>query len=127
MKIQKHKKIIHLITSFNQLHVYQTIRSTNHTTMQATPYQLVFSKDIIHNVVFRENCYQIQKRKQEIINKSNQKENKTQISYEYKVGDQVLLETPGILQKLSTPRTGPYPVTNVYKNDTIRIELYQKE
>jgi hypothetical protein len=48
------------------------------------------------------------------------------------VGDQVLLETHGILQKFSTPRTGPYPVTNVYKNGTIRIqkdkkELYQKE
>jgi hypothetical protein len=44
----------------------------------------------------------------------------------------VLLETPGILRKLLTPHTGPYPVTNVYKNGTIRIqkvkkELYQKE
>jgi hypothetical protein len=34
----------------------------------------------------------------------------------------VLLETPGILHKLSTPCTGPYPVTNVYKNGTIRIK-----
>jgi hypothetical protein len=34
----------------------------------------------------------------------------------------VLLETPGILRKLSTPRTGPYPVTNVYKNGTITIQ-----
>jgi hypothetical protein len=34
----------------------------------------------------------------------------------------VLLETPGILRKLSTTRTGPYPVTNVYKNVTIRIQ-----
>jgi hypothetical protein len=34
----------------------------------------------------------------------------------------VLLETAGILRKLSTPRTGPYPVTNVYKNGTIRIQ-----
>jgi transposase InsO family protein len=58
---------------------------------------------------------------QDIINKSNQKENKSQIPYEYKIGDQVLLETPGILRKLSTPRTGPYPVTNVYKNGTIKI------
>jgi hypothetical protein len=68
------------------------------------------------------------------MNKSNQKENKdnSQIPYEYKVGHQVLLETPGILRKLLTPRTGPYPVTNEYKNGTIRIqkgnnELYQKE
>jgi hypothetical protein len=44
----------------------------------------------------------------------------------------VLLETTGILRKLSTPCTGPYPVTNVYQNGTIRIqkdikELHQKE
>jgi hypothetical protein len=34
----------------------------------------------------------------------------------------VLLETPEILRKLLTRRTGPYPVTNVYKNGTIRIQ-----
>jgi hypothetical protein len=62
------------------------------------------------------------KTKQDIINKSNQKENRSRIPYEYKVGDQVLVETPGILQKLSRPCTGPYPVTNLYKNGTIRIQ-----
>jgi hypothetical protein len=46
----------------------------------------------------------------------------SQIPYEYKVGDQVLLETPGILRKLSTPRTGLYPVTNVYKSSALRIQ-----
>jgi hypothetical protein len=46
----------------------------------------------------------------------------SRIAYEYKVGNQVLLETPGILWKLSTPHTGPYPVTSVYKNGTIRIQ-----
>jgi hypothetical protein len=38
----------------------------------------------------------------------------------------VLLETPGILRILSTPRTGPYPVENVYNNVTIRIQKGQK-
>jgi hypothetical protein len=68
-------------------------------TLQTTPYQLVFGKDMIHNIYFRANWDRIQKRQQGIINKSNQKENKnnSQIPYEYKVGDQVLLETPGIL------------------------------
>jgi hypothetical protein len=89
---------------------------------------------MIHNIAVRANWDQIQRRKKDIINKSNQKENKrkSQIPYEYKVGDQVLLETTGILRKLSTPHTGPYPVTNVYKNGTIIIqkgkeESYQKE
>jgi hypothetical protein len=91
------------------------IRSTYHTTLQATPCQLVFGRNMIHNIDFRANWDQIQKRKQEIIHKYNQKENKnwSQIPYEYKVGDPVLLETPGILWKLSSPCTGPYPVTNV--------------
>jgi uncharacterized Fe-S cluster-containing radical SAM superfamily enzyme len=54
------------------------------------------------------------KRRQDIINKSNQKENKkkSQIPYEYKVGDQVLVEASGILGELSTLCTGLYPVTN---------------
>jgi hypothetical protein len=113
-----------LITSFNQLHNCLAIRSTYHTTLQATPCQLVFGRDMIHHIAFRANWDQIQKRKQDIINKSNQKENKKKslIPYEYKVGDQVLVETPRIPKKLSTPRTGPYPVTNVYKDGTIRIQ-----
>jgi hypothetical protein len=87
---------------------------------------------MIHNIAFRVNWDQIQIRKLDIINNSNLKENKSRIPYENKVGDQVLSETPGILQKLSTLRKGPYPVTNVYKNGTIRIqkdkqELNQKE
>jgi hypothetical protein len=31
------------------------IRSTYHTTLQATPYQLVFGRDMIHNIAFRAN------------------------------------------------------------------------
>jgi nicotinic acid mononucleotide adenylyltransferase len=118
-----------LITSFNQLHGDHAIRSTYHTTLQATPCLLVIGRDMIHNIAFRANWDQIQKRKQNIINKSNQKENKnkTQIPYEYKVGDQVLLETPRILQKSSTPCTGTYPVTNVYNNSTIRIQKGKRE
>ena len=53
------------------------IRRTYHTTLQATPCQLVFGRDMIHNIAFRANWDQIQKRKQDIINKFNQKENKS--------------------------------------------------
>jgi hypothetical protein len=49
---------------------------------------------MIHNIAFKANWNQIQKRKQDIINKSNQNVNKSPIPYEYKVEDQVLLETP---------------------------------
>jgi hypothetical protein len=117
-------KIIHLITFFTQLCGHHAIISIYHTTLQATTCQLVFRRHMIRNIAFRANWDQIQIQKQDIINKSNQKENKSRIPHEYNVGYQVLLllETPGILQKLSTPRTGPYPVTNVYKNVAIRFQ-----
>jgi hypothetical protein len=86
-----------------------------------TPCQLVFGRDMIHNIAFKANWNRFQKRKQDIIDKSNKKENKSCIPHEYKVGDQALLETPGILRKLSIPRTGQYPLTKVYKNGTIQI------
>jgi hypothetical protein len=38
----------------------------------------------------------------------------------------VLLETTGIFWILSTPCIGPYPVSNVYKNGTIRIQKAKK-
>jgi hypothetical protein len=76
---------------------------------------------MIHKIAFRANGDSIKKIKQDIIIKSNQKEYKSQIPHEYEVGDQVLLEKTRILRKSSTPRTVPYPVTNVYKNGKIRI------
>jgi hypothetical protein len=50
-----------LITSFNKLHGYNAIRSTYHTTLQATPFQLVFGRDMIDNIAFRANWDHIQK------------------------------------------------------------------
>jgi hypothetical protein len=110
------------------------IRSTYHTTtLQATPCPTCVWQRYDPQYCLQSKLGSNTKRKQGIINNSNQKgnKNKSQIPYEYKIGDQVLLETPEILRKLSSPRTGPYPVTNVYKNGTIRIqkgkkELYQK-
>jgi hypothetical protein len=59
--------IIHLVTSFNQLHGYHAIKITYHTTLQATPYQLVFGRDMIHNIAFRANWDQIQKENRKLL------------------------------------------------------------
>jgi hypothetical protein len=65
-----------------------------------------------------------QKLKQNIISKSKHKkeEGKSGISYEYNVGDQVLIKTPLTLWILLTPHTRAYSVPNVYKCDTIIIQ-----
>jgi hypothetical protein len=66
--------IINLINYFNQLHSWHAIRNTYNTTLQATPSQILFGRDMIDNIAFRLNYDQIQKRNQDIISKSNKKQ-----------------------------------------------------
>ena len=64
----------------------------------------------------------IRQRKQDMINVNNRKENAKRIEHEYRVGEKVLLEKPGLISKLSAPRTGPYRITHTYTNGTVRIQ-----
>jgi hypothetical protein len=66
----KKKKIIHLVlvTSFNQLHGYQAIKGTYHAILQTTTCQLVFGRNMIHNIAFRTYFDQIEERKKDIKN-----------------------------------------------------------
>ena len=98
------------------------IRCAHHTTLQATPGQLVFGRDMILPIKFNADWALIAQRRQERINYSNIYENKRRIQHDYKVGDKVLLAKPGILRKLATPRTGPYLVQQVFSNGTINIQ-----
>ena len=38
------------------------------------------------------------------------------------LGKKVILEKPGLISKLSAPRTGPYRITYTYTNGTVRIQ-----
>ena len=38
------------------------------------------------------------------------------------LGKKVILEKPGLISKLSAPRTGPYRITHTYTNGTVRIQ-----
>ena len=98
------------------------IVSTYHTTLQATPGQVVFGKDLLIPMQFNVNWARIAFRKQNTIHQSNHRENKRRHPYRYKVGDKVLLERPGKTAKMSSPRTGPYKVLEVYENGTVRIQ-----
>ena len=98
------------------------IRSTHHTTLQASPAQLVYGRDMLLPVKFVADWTRIQQQKQMSINKSNEAENKKRIRHKYARGDRVLLTTPGKLKKLSRPRTGPYPVVTVHDNGTVTIQ-----
>jgi hypothetical protein len=97
------------------------IRSTHHTTLGASPAQLVFNRDMFLPIQYVADWTRIRQRRQKEINRSNTKENSSRIMHEYRPGDRVLLTTPGILPKLNSPRTGPYEVVRVHDNGTVTI------
>ena len=60
-------------------------------------------------------------RKQELINKSNKRENNKRIPHACSIGDKVMLREPGILPKMTTPNDGPFTTSAVHSNGTIAI------
>ena len=98
------------------------IRCTYHTTLRATPGQLVFGRDMLLPIKFNADWAWIARQKQLQINDSNQRENKKRIPHNYKIGDKVLLQNPGKLRKVTAPYSGPYEVQRVFTNGTIMIQ-----
>ena len=57
------------------------ICSTHHTTLQATPGQLVFGRDMLLNLKFVADWEAIKLRKQRDVNKNNSRENSLRIHH----------------------------------------------
>ena len=98
------------------------MRSTYHTTLQATPAQLVFGRDMILPISVQADWNRIKNRKQKEINRNNERENQKRIDYTYKAGNKIWLKKEGIQRKLSAPRNGPYTITKVYNNGNLEVQ-----
>jgi hypothetical protein len=98
------------------------VRSTYHTTLHATPGQLVFGRDMVLNVQHLANWTAIKAHKQQIIRKNNQIENSKRIPYHYQVGDLVMLENHRA-NKYEQPYSGPFRIMQVNTNGTVRLKI----
>jgi hypothetical protein len=98
-----------------------SICSTFHTTLKATPGQLVFGRYMVMPITFMTDWGAIEQQRQTEMDRNNIRENASRINHDYKVGDKVLLKKPvKHLRKLEAPRTGPHTVTA----QCILMELY---
>jgi transposase InsO family protein len=97
------------------------IRSTYHTTLQATPGQLVFGRDMIFPIEHIADWQLIKNRKQIMIDRNNAKENLKRIDYDYRAGEKVLIFTPDP-NKMEQPREGPYEIVQVHTNGTVTLQ-----
>ena len=98
------------------------VRSTYHTTLHATPGQLVFGRDMILNIKHIADWKAIANIKQILIDKNNSKENIKRINYTYKNGDKVLLYDSEA-NKYETPYCGPYEVIKAHNNGTVTLKM----
>jgi hypothetical protein len=99
------------------------LRSTYHTTLQATPGPLIFGRDMVLNVQHLTDWTAIKARKQQIICKINRIKNSKQIPYHYQVGDLVMLENNSRANKYEQQYSGPYRITQVDTNGTVHLKI----
>jgi hypothetical protein len=99
----------------------RAINSTVHTTLRATPTQLVFGRDAILNINFKADWQYIKERKQKRILQNNMRENKTRKDHTYQVNDQVLVKLDPNRKHGVDHFDGPYTVTQVNDNGTVQL------
>jgi hypothetical protein len=103
------------------------IRSTYHTVLKASPGAAIFRQDMLFDIPFMADWCKIGEQRQSLTNRGNQQENATQIDYDYKVGDKVLVINKGILRKAeSTYGKEAWTITTVHTNGTVRIQCGTK-
>ena len=64
----------------------------------------------------------IGRRRQEQVNDTNRRENKHRLSHDYVIGDKILIKYDGIIRKAQDKYEGPFTITQVHCNGTVRIQ-----
>ena len=98
------------------------MRATVHTTTRATPTQLVFNRDAMHNVRFEADWKYIKERKQKLIVQNNKRENAKRVPYTYNVGDRVLVKEDPSRKYDGDRWSAPQTVLRVNDNGTLLLQ-----
>ena len=119
-----HKQIFDYIDPFGSIlaSVAWVIRALYNSATDSTPAQLVFGQDMMFNLKSLINWKEISMKKQTLVDKANLRENQKCIDYDYQVDDPVQVIKDGIYRKLDAPKFGPFCITDVYTNGTVRVQ-----
>ena len=98
------------------------LRSTYHTVLKTTPGAAIFGRDMMFDIPYLADWTEIGKRRQVLVERNSARENKRRIDFDYAVGQKVLLIKDGILRKAEDKHEGPYVITQVHTNGTVRIQ-----
>ena len=98
------------------------IRSTVMPTVNASPAQLIFGRDMLFDLSFAVKWRDVRNKRIELRKQNNERENKGRVQHQYKVGDLVLLNRDKLQRKLNTKRDGAFEIIKVYANGTVKLQ-----
>ena len=100
------------------------LRASYHSTLQASPGQTVFGRDMLFDLTFNTKWDNIQENKQQKINYRNIRENLRRIPFDYQIGDKVVIhkDHKALIRKAVYVNDGPFVITQVFTNGTVRIQ-----
>jgi len=98
------------------------LRSTYHTVLGSTPGAAIFGRDMLYNIPYLADWTKIGKRRQDLVNQDCAKGNLRRVDFDYFQGQKVLLRKDGNLRKAETKNDGPFVITQVHTNITVRIQ-----
>ena len=102
------------------------LRSTYHSSLQATPTQMIFGRDMLFPTQYVVDYQRIQQQKKERMQKDNARENKQRRPFKYAPGQPVLVlrdkKFGEVVPKLAPRTMGPYTVVRVFNNGTVSIQ-----
>jgi Fructose-1-phosphate kinase and related fructose-6-phosphate kinase (PfkB) len=96
------------------------LRASIHQTLQTSPANIAFGRDMIFNTIKPINFQEIRQKRQHQTNINTEKENNKRINYEYTIGQQILIQTDNPA-KLQPRYHGPYEILQVHNNGTVTI------
>jgi hypothetical protein len=98
------------------------VRASYNSSTNKTPAQLVFGRDMMFNLTSLVNWKELSIKKQRDVDKANLRENRKRIDYDYEVGQKIYIKNDGVNRKLDCPKQGPFEITEVFTNGTVRIQ-----
>ena len=104
------------------------IRSTYHyhTVLHSSPGAAVFGRDMLFDIPYLADWHKIRIRRQKLTDHNTACENACRVDYDYVVCGQIMICKDGILRKSEYRCDGPYTITQVHMNGTIRVQRRSK-
>mmetsp|Transcript_27436 Transcript_27436/g.40868 ORF Transcript_27436/g.40868 Transcript_27436/m.40868 type:complete len:1328 (-) Transcript_27436:212-4195(-) len=123
--LDKEPRTLHEAEQIMETALSNSLHSVRTNVSEATgfaPGAIAFHRDMLHNLPVTFDFDSINNRRQLRVDKDIQRINSKRISYDYKLGDQVM-KKKFEYTKLDPRWDGPFPITQVHVNGNITIRL----